>query len=309
LTWRESGGSNTSVELEKKRFPPRVCMLIAEYHTERKWSPIDPSTFKLRCGPNYRRNGLKKPSNGSFYDIVAVDTFHADSKHELSDIGNKVDLRGLLAEGEEGWVTGGFPRIWIVVLQIPAYAPSLMGGKDDGDGYAIVFYFKLNSTGLSAIQNREGAARVMRKFLKQPLSIADADRGAHQWKNMVRLQNEDLNLNWILKSYVLKYNAKPFLSRNCKSYYRGKSHFEVDVDIHRFNYVSRQGMHSFKDYLKSITLDIGFVVQCEADDELPEKLLGCVRIRGMDTEKDAVHLPLDEDKRTLNGRFQRASSV
>mmetsp|Transcript_16821 Transcript_16821/g.41385 ORF Transcript_16821/g.41385 Transcript_16821/m.41385 type:complete len:813 (-) Transcript_16821:178-2616(-) len=260
------------------------------YRTKRKWEKIDPSTFKLRCGPNYRRNGFKKPSDGAFYDIGGVDVFRSDGKKYISNIGNKVDLSEL-TDGKEGYLYG-LPRIWIVVLQIPAYAPSVLGSVNDGDGFAICFYFKLNEMGLAAAKEGKGASKVMKKFLSEPLTISDADRGPHQWKNIVRLANaEDLQLGWVLNSYVTKYNAKPFLSRNCKSYFRGPSHFEVDVDIHRFNYVSRQGMYSFRTYLKQLTLDIGFVVQCDTDDEMPEKLLGCCRLKGMDAENDAVPLP------------------
>jgi len=269
--------------------------------TKRKWGEIDPSTFKLRCGPDYKRNGYKKPSEGSFYEIAAVDTFRAKEKKLLSDIGNKVDLLGLLDDGKEsGWVHG-LPRIWIVVLQVPAYAPSVLASVHDGDGFALCFYFKLSKKGEEEAKEGKGCVKVMKKFLEQPLDITDADRGPHQWKNMVRLANsEDLHLGWVLQSYVTKYNAKPFLSRNCKSYYKGESHFEVDVDIHRFNYVSRQGMFSLRSYLKQLTLDIGFVVQCEADDELPEKLLGCVRLTEMDAENDAVSLPLEDG---IDGMF------
>mmetsp|Transcript_26688 Transcript_26688/g.42336 ORF Transcript_26688/g.42336 Transcript_26688/m.42336 type:complete len:765 (-) Transcript_26688:171-2465(-) len=260
----------------------------------RKWEKIDPSTFKLRCGPNYKRYGNKKPSEGSFYDIVAVDTFKAPKKAIISDIGSKVDLSELIPEdGKGGWI-GGLPRIWIVVLQVPAYAPSMLGSVSDGEGFAICFYFRLNEEGIAALEQKQGAAKVMLKFLEQPLNIADHERGPHQWKNMVRLANsENLNLGWVLQRYVTQYNAKPFLSRNCKSYYKGPNHFEVDVDIHRFNYVSRQGMFSFRQYLKQLTLDIGFVVQCEADDEMPEKLLGCVRLKGLDAENDAVRMPTE----------------
>uniref|UniRef100_A0A7S3Z124 Protein ENHANCED DISEASE RESISTANCE 2 C-terminal domain-containing protein n=1 Tax=Lotharella globosa TaxID=91324 RepID=A0A7S3Z124_9EUKA len=279
--------------------------------SRRKWEKIDPGSYKLRCGPNYKRNGYKKPSEGSYYDIIAVDAFHSNEKKHVSDIGNKVDLADLMKPEEVGWYKG-LPRIWIVVLQIPAYAPSFVGSIQDGEGFAVVFYFKLNKTGLAAIDAGQGSSRVMRQFLDKPLDIADADRGAHQWKNMVRLANsEALQLGWVLQSYVTKYNAKPFLSRNCKSYYRGESYFEVDVDIHRFNYISRQGMYSFKDKLKELTLDIGFVVQCDTDDELPEKLLGCVRLKELDAQNDAVHLPLaknDAKKLQVGERKRRGSS-
>jgi len=260
----------------------------------RKWEPIEPSTFKLRCGPDYRRNGFKKPSVGSFYDIAAVDTFRSKEKKYVSNIGNKVDMSELIQPGEDGWYHG-LPRIWVVVLQIPDYAPSVLASVQDGEGVAICFYFKLNKRGEEAAKEGKGCAKVMKKFLREPLTISDADRGPHQWKNMVRLANSDeLQIGWVLRGYVQKYNAKPFLSRNCKSYYKGSSHFEVNVDIHRFNYVSRQGMYQFRSLLKQLTLDIGFVVQCDTDDEMPEKLLGCVRLKALDAENDAVSLPLKD---------------
>eukprot|EP00466_Bigelowiella_natans_P003460 jgi/Bigna1/133933/aug1.23_g8641 len=271
-----------------------VKLLDESDDEERKWEPIEPSTFKLRCGPDYRRNGFKKPSVGSFYDIAAVDTFRSKEKKYVSNIGNKVDMSELIQPGEDGWYHG-LPRIWVVVLQIPDYAPSVLASVQDGEGVAICFYFKLNKRGEEAAKEGKGCAKVMKKFLREPLTISDADRGPHQWKNMVRLANSDeLQIGWVLRGYVQKYNAKPFLSRNCKSYYKGSSHFEVNVDIHRFNYVSRQGMYQFRSLLKQLTLDIGFVVQCDTDDEMPEKLLGCVRLKALDAENDAVSLPLKD---------------
>lgn len=43
---------------------PHLASSFSSNYFQRKWEPTDPSIFNLRCGPNYRRNGYKKPSDG-----------------------------------------------------------------------------------------------------------------------------------------------------------------------------------------------------------------------------------------------------
>ncbi len=67
---------------------------------------------------------------------------------------------------------------------------------------------------------------------------------------------------------------------------------EMDISIHQFPYVAKSGLSALRDRVPDVKLLVGFVIQGESDEELPETLLGGAEIRGMDFSKaDFIPIP------------------
>jgi len=93
-----------------------------------------------------------------------------------------------------------------------------------------------------------------------------------------------LNLPMILAPTVRQYNGKPALitkSGTCEKSPDGEW-LEVDFDVRKFIWLARSMLCSLHDRLQKASLHIGFVIQGCEDDELPENVIGEMRIHNLD---------------------------
>jgi len=268
--------------------------------TQTKLSESDPKRFKLRIGPDYPSNRRKAPSPPALYNLRAVDMI--TSNHKITHIARFFDRSKIELNEEEdameGEIINGIPRYFIVTYMLPSYAPSMSLFKPvtDGHGFTVIFFFVLSKRGLEASIQKTGAYRVLRRFCARDPDVSDKQRGPNLWKNVVSVANlKDVGLSFYLMKYINGYNAKPWLSRNADMFkFKGKDYYEVDLDIHVYNYLGLNVIYRLKPYLSKLVFDVGFTVQSEKDDEMPETLLGCGRLTHINYEKDCTVVNWDE---------------
>lgn len=258
-----------------------------------QWSPAGGPDFTVRCGPDYARNGLKQPSVAALYECVAVDFFRSPVK--LADVAAKRPLPwdagerpGRRAESELEAKETGVPPFFVVCCNIPDYGPPnpVWGkAKDDGDGYCLILYLRILPAAVEAL--REGGrsgANLVRAFI----NAQDGSELRQRFKGIARVDNlPEVELNGLVKKLVSSYNATPFLIRTTSTFHRGDGYFEVDVDVHRFSYLALQGLNGLKARINEAVADLGFTIQAEDDEEMPEVILGCARLHRLQLREAA----------------------
>lgn len=282
--WKGSEGHDSCPLLSRKAVleRPVAGSQVPFFPLEKKmmncWSHIEPDTFKVR-GVNYFRDKKKEfaPNYAAYYPF-GVDVYLCP---------RKIDHISRFVELPNANISSKFPSILVLNIQVPLYPTTIFQSEADGEGMSIVLYFRLSESYSKELPSnfQENIRKLIDDEVERvkgfPMDTIAPFR--ERLKILGRIANlEDLPLNSAERKLMHAYNEKPVLSRPQHEFYLGENYFEIDLDMHRFGYISRKGCETFLDRLKLCVLDVGLTIQGNKPEELPEQVLCCIRLNGLD---------------------------
>eukprot|EP00271_Cylindrocystis_brebissonii_P012561 TRINITY_DN312_c0_g1_i1.p1 TRINITY_DN312_c0_g1~~TRINITY_DN312_c0_g1_i1.p1 ORF type:complete len:881 (+),score=144.51 TRINITY_DN312_c0_g1_i1:380-3022(+) len=235
------------------------------------WSEGDFAQFAVRS-KSYLMDKLKEAARGTDMKLVAVDWLKSGER-----IDHIVARRKTVVEGarERNWTSEGDgeagetnsskkPFFFIVNLQIPA-----------AEHYSMIFYW--------ATQDPLAPGSLLSRFSSEN---DDLFRNA-RFKLIPRI----VQGAWVVKRSV---GSTPLIVAGALkvAYHRAADYVECDVDIGSST-VANGIVRFVLGYVQTLVVDMAFLIQANTDRELPERLLGSVRVSLLDP---GAALDLDQEK-------------
>ncbi|KAF5743378.1 hypothetical protein HS088_TW09G01446 [Tripterygium wilfordii] len=221
------------------------------------WASPPGNVFSLRSR-NYFTKRQKSPTGEYLLSPAGMDWLKSSTK--LENVLGRPDSRVALAL-KKAQARGKSPKsfIFAVNLQVP--------GKDQ---HSAVFYF--------ATEDPISSGSLLYRFIN----------GDDAFRNQrFKVVNRIVKGPWIVKKTVGNYSACLLGKALTCNYHRGENYFEIDVDIGSSTIASAI-LHLTLGYVTSVTIDMGFVVEAQSEEELPERLIGAVRVCQMEMSSAAI---------------------
>lgn len=254
------------------------------------WEPTEASKFVLR-GPNYLKDKKKQPSPPALYEPLGVDIVRATEA--LFDIPGRVVLPE--KRSHERDLPAWLPRIIAQTMFFPGTPPPLVGQPREqpgrgAKGWQVTCYWRV--TAETAALARQDHWPPHLSLWKQYATMAETMpvlngclKGVASVDN---LHEKDLGLPRLVR----QYNAKPVLMAAAAlvgerpgvvKISRDDDYVEFGLDVGTdFAAMSNHAIFAMRDKFARLVIDLGWLVEGRSADQLPEGLLGCLRVNKID---------------------------
>eukprot|EP00540_Astrosyne_radiata_P001704 CAMPEP_0116842276 /NCGR_PEP_ID=MMETSP0418-20121206/11420_1 /TAXON_ID=1158023 /ORGANISM="Astrosyne radiata, Strain 13vi08-1A" /LENGTH=291 /DNA_ID=CAMNT_0004472855 /DNA_START=137 /DNA_END=1012 /DNA_ORIENTATION=+ len=229
------------------------------------WSEPEYNSFRIR-GKDYLQDRKKIASGPYVFPVRGVDLFLTDACPEHIGTNSGI-MGGALREKPTFLINWRLP--WGVLLfyyEIPErFVPFLK------------YRYEEEKPSLPSLDDMSPADRTMCRWLL----------GNDKHKNTtLKIVPVVAKGPWVVKSVV---GGKPAIIGNklpvtyiyCPAQGDKACYLEADMDVVASS-AARGILSVCRSYTQSLTLDLGFVVQGNSEDELPEQMMGAVRCHGLD---------------------------
>jgi len=242
---------------------------------------VNPSAFKLRIGPDYKRNKQKAPSGPALFDLITMDIFNSDAG--LKNVGDAFHMPNIPGVTDVETGHRHVPPMIVMNTMIPTDEPSLFKPKLDGPCCMAVLYLAISKQTLLELKDLKTASPAV-KLLEEWCRRAEGDFAFRSRCKFMVVADDVEALG--VPSFLTRYNGKPCLITSSGTLTRHRdaaSHYlEMNVNIRMWNALARKGIHSLKPYIPSATFNLAITIEGRDNDELPEVLLGGCRMMNFD---------------------------
>lgn len=220
------------------------------------WDTAESSTFLIR-GKHYLRDHKKVKAGTPVMQLVAADWFKSDrSEEHLAARAGCVIQKLFVKQTSAQRVAESY--FVIINLQVPG-TPS----------YSLVLYYMAN------------------KLLQDIPLLEGFVRGDDHYRNSrFKLCPHVAKGSWIVKQSVGKSACLVGEALDI-NYFSSDNYLEMDIDIGSSS-VAKGVVNLVANYASKLVLEMAFLIQANTDEELPEKLLGTVRISNLDMAKAVI---------------------
>eukprot|EP00911_Craspedida_sp_UC1_P002387 UC1_evm1s1784 len=240
---------------------------------------LDPNlkeqTYRVRIGPDYARNKRKAPSAPPLFQPVCLDIFSAPDSKPVG-VMERIQLPALTPADAE--VVHGVPPYFVVNALLPDYeAPNPIwgNGTGDGPGFAMVLLFLRTPETVRQLRDLDNATPAVR-LLVDYMARYTQDKDMETRPKIIGsiLNLDEVDLPSLVKGVARRFDMKPALTRPEHYMYKNEAVFELDIDIHLFNYVLRSSWARMRSQTQTYAVALGIVIEGRANHELPETMLG-----------------------------------
>lgn len=227
-----------------------------------QWAEPDANSFVVR-GRTYKQDKVKINAGDSVFRLIAVDLVCVDAPIFTGMCAHpKERVQQALAKGDEG----DMPP-YIVAINILCPGPPF---------YHIVIYYAVTDLG-----DIDGSKNTPFSKLAKEFFFGDSDKFRN---NTFKLIPQIVEGNFIVRKAV---GSTPAISgtKLAHTYIKGHRFFELIIDVGS-SAVAAGGTRISLAYASSLKIDLAFILQGVDESTLPERVMGCVRFKNVDFNKE-----------------------